>query len=140
MLLWDYHFQLVNIFKEINNEYPNKYNFTHGDLSKWFYDENIFLLNCSLTVTVGKPLSHMYIWKQFTENLIKYLAKRKKIIFLLLGNFAKQYKIFLNNNIVIDAPHPSPLSAHNGFFNSNIFRNINNKLIKLEKEPINWQN
>lgn len=130
---------LWNIFKEINNEYPNKYKFTHGNLTKWS-NQGIFLLNTSLTVLPAKPGSHMNLWKEFTDNVIKYLAKRKYIIFLLLGNHARQKKIYLLNNIIVEGVHPSPLSAHNGFFNSNIFKIIDQNYFEMYNRHIDWQN
>jgi uracil-DNA glycosylase len=130
---------LKNIFKEIKNEFPNRnYNFINGDLSKWVENENIFLLNCSLTVEKGKPGSHMEIWKEFTDDIIKYISiVNKECVFVLLGNFAKKKaELILNKDNIINGVHPSPLSANNGFFNSNIFINIEKKLGK----EINWQN
>jgi len=130
---------LWNIFKEINNEYDNKYKFKHGNLTKWF-EYGIFLLNTSLTVLPATPGSHMKLWKEFTDKVIKYLSKRKQIIFVLLGNHAKQKKIYLNNNIVVEGVHPSPLSAHNGFFNSDIFKIIDKYYYNLYGKYIDWQN
>ena len=132
---------LKNIFKEIELEFPErKYNFINGNLTKWFQDENIFLLNCSLTVKKSKPNSHMNIWKKFTDDVIKFInEKNKNCVYLLLGNFAHNKIKLINEDqhkMVINAAHPSPLSAYKGFFNSGIFKQVE---ILLEKE-INWQN
>ena len=132
---------LKNIFKEIELEFPDrKYNFIHGDLTKWFEEENIFLLNCSLTVKKSKPNSHINIWKKFTDNVIKFINdKNKNCVYFLLGNFAHNKIKLINKDqhkMVIKAVHPSPLSAYKGFFNSGIFKQVE---ILLEKE-VNWQN
>jgi len=130
---------LRNIFKEIKIEFPKReYNFDHGDLSKWVENENIFLLNCSLTVEKSNAGSDMKIWKEFTDDIIKFISeKNTHCVFLLLGNFAKEKSSLIKNkNNIITAVHPSPFSANNGFFNSNVFKNIEKKL----NTKINWQN
>lgn len=130
---------LVNIFKELNNEFPErKYDFTNGDLSTWANREGIFLLNSALTVRQSTPLSHIKKWEKFTDAVIKYLVENNsKCIFLLLGNYAKdKAKIIQNDARIVKGIHPSPLSAYNGFFNSNIFKEVETKLGK----QIHWQN
>jgi uracil-DNA glycosylase len=118
---------LYNIYRELKLEFPEKnYSFLHGDLTKWF-NQGIFLLNSSLTVIENKSNSHQYLWNDFTNIIIEYIdSNRNNIIFLLLGNFAINKKKYILNNKIITGVHPSPLSAHNGFFNSNIFKNIEN--------------
>ena len=128
---------LKNIFKEIQNEYPDKkYIFTHGNLERWFYEEKIFLLNSSLTVADSKPGSYMKNWQKFTDDIIQYISdNNKNCLFVLLGNFAKDKAKFIENkNMIIYGVHPSPLSANRGFFGSNIFREIDNKI----GYEINW--
>ncbi len=128
---------LLNIFKELKIEFPDrKYTFLHGDLSRWFYEEKIFLLNSSLTVIKGKSGSHLKLWEEFTNDVIKYIDKyNKKCVYVLLGNYAKNKEKFITNKKnIIKGVHPSPLSAHNGFFNSDIFKNIEKILCK----DINW--
>ena len=128
---------LKNIFKELQLEFPERnFNFTHGNLEKWFYDEKIFLLNASLTVEEGKPNSHAKYWNKFTDGVIKFISDNNpNCIFLLLGNFAKEKRIFINNqDLIIEASHPSPLAQ--GFIGSNIFKQIEEKL----NQQINWQN
>jgi uracil-DNA glycosylase len=130
---------LVNIFKEIALEFPDRnYQFKHGDLTKWSMNEGIMLLNSALTVRQSAPLSHIKNWEKFTDAVIQYiLDNNKTCIFLLLGNYAKnKTKIIQDDARCVKGVHPSPLSAHNGFFNSNIFINIEHKL----KKTINWQN
>jgi len=130
---------LRNIFKELKIEFPHRnYNFEHGDLSKWVENENIFLLNCSLTVEKSNAGSDMKIWKEFTNDIIKFISENNiDCIFLLLGNFAKEKSYLIKNkNNIITAVHPSPFSANNGFFNSNVFKIVEKKL----NININWQN
>lgn len=128
---------LKNIYKELQNEFPERnYIFNSGNLERWFYEEKIFLLNASLSVIKNKPGSHMKIWEEFTYDVIKYINnKNKKCIFLLLGNFAKSKEKYISNkNNIISGVHPSPLSTNNGFFNSNIFRRVEEKIGR----QINW--
>lgn len=122
---------LKNIYKEIQYEFPERnYVFQSGNLERWFKEENIFLLNASLTVIKNKPASHMKAWEKFTNDVIKYISENNEnCIFVLLGNFAKSKEIYiLNKNNIITGVHPSPLSANKGFFGSNIFRTIEEKL------------
>jgi len=128
---------LKNIYKEICNNYPDRnYVFEHGDISRWFNEEKIFLLNSSLTVFEGKPGSFMKNWTEFTDDVIKFIVEtNKECIFLLLGNFAKEKIKFINDEErYICAVHPSPLSANRGFFGSNVFNKIDEKL----KNKIDW--
>ena len=130
---------LRNIYKELQNEFPERnYNFVSGNLEQWFYREKIFLLNASLTVVKGTPGSHMKLWETFTNNVIEFIsAQNPTCVFLLLGNFAKAKETYiLNKERIIKGVHPSPLSAHNGFFHSNIFINVETLL----NEKIDWSN
>ena len=134
---------LANIFKEINIEFPNKYNFTNGNLELWSSREKIFLLNAALTVKPKLSNSHAKLWSDFTDDVIIYLSNNyPNIVFLLLGKFAGSKDILINEEIheIIKGVHPSPLSAHNGFFNSNIFIKVDDALTGQNKSPINWQN
>lgn len=130
---------LKNIFKEINNEFPERnYVFNNGNLERWFYDEKIFLLNSSLSVIENKPSSHMNIWEEFINDVIKYIDKNNSnCVFVLLGKYAQSKEKFIRNkNRIIKGVHPSPLSANSGFFYSNIFKKIEQNLGK----NINWCN
>jgi uracil-DNA glycosylase len=130
---------LVNIFKELNTEFPERnYIFTDGNLTRWTTEENIFLLNSALTVKQGSPLSHIKKWEVFTDDVIRFiLENNNKAVFLLLGNYAKaKSKIIGNDSRIVRGVHPSPLSAHNGFFGSDIFK----KVESLIGSKINWQN
>jgi uracil-DNA glycosylase len=122
---------LKNIYKELQNEFPDRnYMFNSGNLEKWFKKEKIFLLNASLSVIKNKPASQMDIWEEFTNDVIKFISENNKTcVFVLLGNFAKSKQNFISNksNIIMGV-HPSPFSADKGFFGSNLFKNIENKL------------
>jgi uracil-DNA glycosylase len=128
---------LKNIYKQIQNDFPErKYIYKSGNLHRWFKEEKIFLLNASLTVIKNKPASHMKLWKEFTNDVIRFINdNNSQCIFVLLGNFAKSKQVFISNkHNIITGVHPSPLSAHNGFFGSNIFKLIEQKL----NTEINW--
>lgn len=130
---------LQNIFKELKNEFPERnYNFTSGNLEKWFYKEKIFLLNSSLSVIKGCPGSQMNIWENFTDDVIKYISKHNsKCVFLLFGNFAKAKEIFIKDkNRVIKCAHPSPMASKYGFFGSDVFKQVEAVL----KEEVDWTN
>jgi len=131
---------LRNIYKELLIEFPERdYKFSSGNLEQWFYREKIFLLNASLTVVEGNPGSHMKLWQDFTNNVIKFISEQNtNCVFLLLGNFAKEKDTYiLNKERIIKGAHPSPLSAlRSGFFHSDIFI----KVEKLLNEQIDWNN
>ncbi|OQM34498.1 uracil-DNA glycosylase [bacterium endosymbiont of Pedicinus badii] len=133
---------LKNIYKEIKMEFPNFYA-KHGCLKSWG-KQGVFLLNTVLTVEKNYPNSHSNIgWEKFTDSVIKMIStKRERIVFLLWGIFAKK-KISIirssnNTHYVFTASHPSPFSAHKGFFGCNHFLKTNSVLQKEGKKPINW--
>ena len=128
---------LKNIFKELVLEFPErKYNFISGNLDQWVYREHIFLLNCSLSVKKGMPGSHIFIWKDFTNEVIQFINDNNdKCIFLLLGNFAKSKEMFITNkDRIVREVHPSPLAR--GFVGSNVFKRVEAKL----GHQVNWAN
>lgn len=131
---------LQNIYKEISHEYQVPVNRT-GDLSDWA-SQGVLLLNSILTVEQGKPLSHANIgWQTFTDDIIQALNKLDQpIVFLLWGSHARKAKRFLTNpnHLVLESPHPSPLSANRGFFGNNHFRMANEFLESKGAAPINW--
>lgn len=114
---------LHNIFVELQNELDIPYP-SNGDLTKWA-NRGVLLLNRILTVEEGKPLSHKNQgWERFTLRLIEEINKQNhKIVFILLGNEAKKLTSILNNpnHLILQAPHPSPLSAYTGFFGCDVF-------------------
>ena len=132
---------LLNMYKELKDDLgcfiPN-----NGYLIPWA-DQGVLLLNTSLTVRAGQANSHQNKgWEIFTDEIIKKLNERKDpVIFVLWGGNAKKKKAFIDSSrhYILEAPHPSPLSAHRGFFGCKHFSKINDILIKLGKEPINWQ-
>lgn len=131
---------LINIYKEIQSDLnipaPN-----HGHLIKWA-EQGVLLLNASLTVEQNKPMSHSKIgWHKFTNQVIKTVSDKKdKIVFFLWGGFAKSKMSLIDNSkhLILTAAHPSPLSAHNGFFGCKHFSKANEWLKNNGKSPINW--
>ncbi|MCW3073971.1 MAG: uracil-DNA glycosylase [Flaviaesturariibacter sp.] len=131
---------LVNIFKELHEDVGMPIP-SHGNLESWA-QQGVLLLNASLTVRAGEPMSHSKIgWHHFTNAVIQKLsAEREHIVFLLWGKFAQE-KITLidtSKHLVLKSAHPSPLSAHNGFFGNRHFSKTNAYLIKQGIDPINW--
>ena len=131
---------LINIFKELHDDVgvpvPN-----HGHLEKWA-KQGVLLLNASLTVRAGEPMSHSKIgWEKFTDRVIEKVSEIKEhVVFVLWGRFAqeKQKLIDEKKHYIIKSAHPSPLSAKNGFFGSRPFSKINTYLIKHGIDPIDW--
>jgi len=115
---------LRNIFKEISNEYEQPLP-ENGDLTRWA-NQGVLLLNATLTVRAGQAGSHQGKgWEIFTDQVIKTIAQQKKnIVYLLWGSFARKKKEFINpdDNLILESPHPSPLSAHRGFFGNDHFK------------------
>ena len=132
---------LLNIYKELNNELgcyiPN-----NGYLIPWA-DQGVLLLNTVLTVRAHEANSHKDKgWEILTDKIIETLNERKDpVIFVLWGANARSKKKIITNktHYILEAPHPSPLSAHRGFFGCNHFIKINKILLELNKEPIDWQ-
>src|SRR3954469_13079135 len=131
---------LVNIYKELHDDIGIPVPKT-GNLTHWA-EQGVFLLNASLTVRAGDPMSHSRIgWATFTDAVIKIISSQKKnIVFLLWGKFAqdKQALIDETKHHVLKVAHPSPLSASNGFFGCKHFSKTNNFLVKDGIDPIDW--
>jgi uracil-DNA glycosylase len=131
---------LQNIFKELKSDLGIEKG-TNGTLENWAR-QGLLLLNASLTVESGKAMSHQNIgWSKFTDSVIKKLSTEKKgLIFILWGRFAQQKEALIDTSkhFILKAAHPSPLSAHNGFFGSRPFSKVNKLLTQEGKEPINW--
>ena len=132
---------LKNIYKELSNNFQD-FNFHDGDLSPWA-SQGVLLINSILTVRKGKPGSHQGIgWQDFTDEVIKIISKRKKnIVFLLWGSFAKSKVVLINNkkeHLILSSSHPSPFSAHKGFFGNNHFKKANEYLKNKSIVEINW--
>lgn len=132
---------LVNIFKEIKSDLGFEIPLT-GNLSKWA-EQGVLLLNASLTVEANLPMSHSKIgWHIFTDAVIKKLSDQKDhIVFLLWGKFAqsKSTLIDTNKHLVLQAAHPSPLSAYNGFWDCKHFSKTNDYLLAQQLSPIDWR-
>lgn len=134
---------LRNIYREISSDLGITMQ-NDGDLT-YLAEQGVFLLNTSLTVEEGKPLSHNTLeYETLTAEVLMALNKRKQpIVFLLWGAKAKVYEKYINgdNKLVLKANHPSPLSANRGgFFGCKHFSKTNKYLKKHGLEPINWQN
>lgn len=131
---------LINIFKELLNDtgvpIPN-----HGNLTPWA-QQGVLLLNASLTVRAGEPMSHAQIgWAQFTNTVIQKVSDLKQhVVFLLWGKFAQEKQILIDEtkHLVLKAAHPSPYSANAGFFGCRHFSKTNEYLVRNGVDPIDW--
>ena len=132
---------LVNIFKELESDTGKKRNYHDGNLEHWA-KQGVFLLNTTLTVERSKPLSHQdYGWSEFTNQVISVINNElESIVFILWGSFAQSKKQLIDSNkhLILTAPHPSPLSAHRGFFGSKPFSKTNNFLHSKQIDMVNW--
>ncbi len=131
---------LLNIFKELQDdigvEIPN-----HGNLTHWA-QQGVFLLNASLTVRAGEPMSHSKIgWAAFTDTVIKKISELKKnVVFILWGKFAQEKRVLIDESkhCILRSVHPSPLSAYGGFFGCKHFSKTNGYLTSKGIDPIDW--
>jgi uracil-DNA glycosylase len=131
---------LKNIFKELEGDLALPFP-KNGNLQRWA-NQGVLLLNTTLTVREGQPESHANKgWEKFTDSVLHKLAREhKNIVYILWGSKAKQKAEFINSseNLVLIAPHPSPLSAHRGFFGCKHFSLANCYLKEKGKDIINW--
>lgn len=130
---------LINIYKEIESDlgHPSK---THGDLTSWA-EQGVLLLNATLTVQAHLAASHAGKgWEQFTDAVIRAVAKQDNIVYMLWGAYAQKKAEFVNpeKNLILKSVHPSPLSAHRGFFGNHHFSRANEYLSEHGKTPIDW--
>lgn len=132
---------LINIFKEISANLGVRMS-GKGDLTSWA-DQGVLLLNATLTVTQGQAGSHQGRgWEAFTDAAINALnTQRKNLAFVLWGSYAQKKGALIDekNHLVLKSVHPSPLSAHRGFFGNHQFSRINQHLIQHGESPIDWQ-
>ena len=132
---------LVNIFKEQQRDLGVA-NSKHGNLQNWA-EQGVLLLNAVLTVEAGKAASHQgQGWEVLTDKVIELLnSQRQGLVFLLWGSFAhkKAQMIDDQKHLILKAPHPSPLSAHRGFFGCSHFSKANKFLESQGKDSIDWQ-
>lgn len=132
---------LVNIYQELHDDLGCKVP-SHGSLVKWA-KQGVLLLNTVLTVRAHQANSHRGLgWEEFTDAAIKVLnAQDRPIVFILWGRPAQMKKTMLNNpkHLILEAPHPSPLSSYRGFFGSRPFSQTNRFLEEHGIEPVDWQ-
>ncbi len=132
---------LVNIYKEMKTDLglvPP----LHGHLENWA-EQGVLLLNAVLTVEANRAASHQGKgWERFTDAVIREVnALPHSVVFILWGNYAQKKAAFVdpNRHCIIKSAHPSPLSAHNGFFGSKPFSRANEFLQSQGLKPINWE-
>jgi len=132
---------LVNIYKELQSDLgiaPAR----HGFLEHWAR-QGVLLLNSVLTVEESRAASHQgQGWEQFTDAVIRAVNEDcEHVVFMLWGSYAQKKAAFVDRSrhLVLKAPHPSPLSAHNGFFGSRHFSQANEYLIAQGRNAIDWQ-
>ncbi len=131
---------LQNIFKEIQSDLgipiPQS-----GNLERWA-DQGVLLLNATLTVEASKAGSHQNRgWEEFTDKVLQVVSENKEhIVFILWGAYAQKKGSFLDDSrhLILKSPHPSPFSAHSGFFGSKPFSKTNQYLTSKGLTPINW--
>jgi uracil-DNA glycosylase len=132
---------LQNIFKEISSDLNLKMS-KNGDLTAWA-NQGVLLLNATLTVQQSLAGSHQNKgWEQFTDAAIAALNKhRENLVFVLWGSYAQKKGAFIDaqKHLVLKSVHPSPLSAHRGFFGNHQFSSINQYLVQHGQPVIDWQ-
>ncbi|NGM60832.1 uracil-DNA glycosylase [Sphingobacterium sp. SGG-5] len=133
---------LRNIFAELVTDIPGFQIPVSGDLTKWA-KEGVLLLNATLTVRAHEAASHQgHGWEQFTDSIIARIsADREGVVFLLWGAYAQRKAMLIDHSkhLVLKSVHPSPLSAHRGFFGCKHFSQANIYLAGQGKEPIDWK-
>ena len=131
---------LKNIYKEMSSDLNTPIP-SHGNLEKWT-DQGVFLLNASLTVRAHEAGAHQKKgWENFTDRIIHNLSeKRENLVFILWGNYAHKKEALINasKHCILKSAHPSPLSAHNGFWQSKPFSKTNTYLAQHNISPIDW--
>ncbi len=132
---------LQNIFIELEKDlgYPPP---NHGCLDAWA-EQGVLLLNATLTVRAGQAASHQGKgWETFTDEVIRAVnAKPERVVFILWGAAARKKRTLVDTSrhVVIESPHPSPLSASNGFFGSRPFSKANEALVAAGRDPVDWR-
>jgi len=131
---------LKNIFKEIHDDIGTPIP-DSGNLERWA-QQGVLLLNATLTVRAGEPGSHQGNgWEEFTDAVIQALSeKREHLVFMLWGKYAKAKGAHIDRDkhLVLEAAHPSPYSAHSGFFGCKHFSKANKYLVEHRIQPIDW--
>ncbi|MEK7531155.1 MAG: uracil-DNA glycosylase [Patescibacteria group bacterium] len=132
---------LLNMFKEIETEFGYTCN-KNPNLERWAI-QGVLLLNASLSVRAGSANSHAeYGWHEFTDAVIRVISQTQEhVVFILWGSFARKKSVLINGSkhLILESPHPSPLSAHNGFFGNGHFKKTNEYLVAHGKPAIDWR-
>ncbi len=132
---------LVNIFKELRDDIGLDIP-PHGNLTSWAM-QGVFLLNASLTVRAGEPMSHAKIgWAEFTNAVIQMISRHKDhVVFMLWGKFAQEKRTLIDEtkHLILRSVHPPPLSAHAGFFGCGHFSKANAWFMENGTTPIDWK-
>lgn len=132
---------LQNIKKEIASDLGYASNLPDGHLLPWA-EQGVLLLNTTLTVAAGRAASHQGLgWETFTDAIIEAVNRHcEHVVFLLWGTPARRKASMIDRSrhLILEAPHPSPLSAHRGFFGCRHFSQTNDYLVRWGKEPIHW--
>ena len=132
---------LVNIYKELEDEFGTKFLDRDGDLSHWA-DQGVLLLNATLTVTAGNAGSHQGRgWEMFTDAVVSKLAEqRENLVFMLWGSYARRKGAVIDRkrHLVLECAHPSPLSVYRGFFGCGHFKKANEYLASNGLSVIDW--
>ncbi|MFN8017416.1 MAG: uracil-DNA glycosylase [Acidimicrobiales bacterium] len=132
---------LRNIYTELESDLgiPRP---RHGCLDAWAA-QGVLLLNATLTVRAHAPASHQkHGWETFTDQVIRAVdAKDERVVFILWGASARRKKALVDQrkHVIIESAHPSPLSAHNGFFGSRPFSRANRALEEAGRPPVDWR-
>lgn len=131
---------LLNMYKEIEEEFGCAIPRT-PDLTRWA-TQGVLLLNASLTVLSGRANAHAhYGWHTFTDAVVRTISHEEEhVVFMLWGNYARQKRVLIDNtkHLVLESAHPSPLSAHKGFFGNGHFKKANEYLEKQGRGNIIW--
>lgn len=141
---------LENILQEVKDDIYNVENtfasyITHKgkprdiNLYRWA-EQGVLLINVAHTVLEGKPGSHIKYWEPFTRFVITKLNEKDLVVWLLFGNFSRSFKKYITNgkHLILETTHPSPFSAHRGFFGSKVFSKTNEYLKKNNLTEIIW--
>lgn len=128
---------LQNLMKELKTDLPGVSN--SGDIFRWV-SQGVLLLNSALTTQVGLSGKHQETWREFIEAVVTELDQFRagKLTCLSLGTKANKLSQLIEQGSIVSAPHPSPLSAHRGFFGSKIYSRVNKVLCDQGQDPIDW--
>lgn len=131
---------LLNIYRELGSDLGKPLP-ADGDLSRWAR-QGVLLLNATLTVRQHQAGSHQRQgWEQFTDAVIRVVSQQRRgVVFLLWGSYAQSKRPLIDpaKHLILTSPHPSPLSAHRGFFGNHHFSQANDYLVRQGQQPIDW--